>query len=56
MTRRISQDRLITLGYLAVLGGGVTLGRRRSLLVGVVATVAYGATVLATSQQASQPV
>ena len=49
---RVSQDRLLTLGYLAVLGGGATLGKRRSLLVGPVATVAYAVTVLATSQQA----
>jgi hypothetical protein len=49
--RRISQDRLITLGYLAVLGGGATLGKRRSLLVCSLATVAYAVTVLATSQQ-----
>jgi hypothetical protein len=53
--RHMSQDRLITLGYLAVLGGGATLGRRRSLLVGAVATVAYAVTVLATSQQAPSP-
>ena len=51
--RHVSQDRLITLGYLAVLGGGATLGRRQGLLVGAVATVAYAVTVLATSQQAA---
>ena len=50
--RHVSQDRLITLGYLAVLGGGATLGKRRSLLVCGLATVAYAVTVLATSQQA----
>jgi hypothetical protein len=50
--RRVSQDRLITLGYLAVLGGGAALGRRRSLVICGLATVAYAATVLATSQQA----
>jgi hypothetical protein len=51
--RRVSQDRLMTLGYLAVVGGGAALGRRRSLLVGALATLAYAITVLATSEQAA---
>jgi hypothetical protein len=48
-TRRICFDRLITLGYVAVVAGGLTLGRRRGIPVVLLATISYGALVMATS-------